>query len=100
MVLPTNIPIAIIGGNMSQSFRLRDPSWTLPKYKRGVGITLFHKDREAIAEDAKVGDIFMVHDVQVCAWVGRREGGRERMMNIDIALLGDKECRIHDADHK
>ncbi|KAJ8658475.1 hypothetical protein O0I10_005828 [Lichtheimia ornata] len=57
-------------GNMSQSFRLRDPSWTLSKYKRGVGITLFHKDREAIAEDAKVGDIFMVHDVQVTKNVG------------------------------
>ena len=68
IALPTKVQSLCIGGSMSQSFRLRDPSWTHPNYKRGVSITLFHKEDGAIANDAQVGDILVVHDVQVCIY--------------------------------
>ncbi|CDS04915.1 hypothetical protein LRAMOSA07445 [Lichtheimia ramosa] len=65
MVLFTYTRGVLIGGSKSQSLRLRDPSWMLPKYKRGVSITLFHKEAEAMSKDVQAGDILIVHDVHV-----------------------------------
>lgn len=66
MVLFTYTRDVLIGGSKSQSLRLRDPSWMLPKYKRGVSITLFHKEAEVMSKDVQAGDILIVHDVHVC----------------------------------
>ncbi|KAI7875214.1 hypothetical protein K492DRAFT_199347 [Lichtheimia hyalospora FSU 10163] len=74
-------------GSMSQSFRLRDPSWTLPNYKRGVSITLFHKEDGAIANDAQVGDILIVHDVQVCGQTPRIHAADNKQAHESIKVV-------------